>query len=155
MKLRLFSKQDLNSILDIQAAAEHAAGWRPSDYERLADDPAGMVLVAVVESEGCSKLLGFAAFRRLGREAELWNIAVRPDQQRHGVGKALLVDGCRRLLEAGAERVFLEVRAANTGALEFYRLAGFNLQGRRKDYYRDPQDDAMVLALELRANLKS
>ena len=55
----------------------------------------------------------------------------------------------RRLRADGTKRCFLEVRAGNRAALELYFSVGFGLYSNRKNYYRDPPDDALILALEL------
>jgi ribosomal-protein-alanine N-acetyltransferase len=65
------------------------------------------------------------------------------------VGKALLDEARRRLLEQGAKRVYLEVRLSNRAALALYYSVGFGLHSLRKDYYREPPEDAYVLCLTL------
>lgn len=149
MKTRLFDKQDLSAILAIQAKNPSAAQWPEPEYLRLVDDPRAFILVAELETMTPPKVLGFAAFYRIIDEAELRNIAVDPAHQRQGVGRALLSEARNRLLEAGAKRIFLEVRPSNRQALTLYYGAGFGLHSRRKDYYHDPLEDAYVLALEL------
>jgi len=149
MKVRQFDREDLSYILAIQGKNAQAAQWPASEYERLANEPGGMILVAGLETMTPEKLLGFAAFHRVIDEAELQNIAVDPEHQHQGVGRALLEEARKRLLEAGAKRVFLEVRRSNRPALALYYSVGFGVHSLRKDYYRDPPEDAYVLALEL------
>ena len=149
MKIRQFEKRDLPEVLAIQAKNPWAAQWPELEYSHLAADPRGTILVAELETMEPAKVLGFAAFYRIIDEAELRNIAVDPAHQQQGVGKALLTEGRRRLLEAGAKRVFLEVRQSNKAALTLYYSVGFGLHSQRKDYYHDPREDAYVLALEL------
>ena len=126
-----------------------AAQWPESEYTRLVEDPRSFILVAELETMTPAKVLGFAAFCRIIDEAELRNIAVDPAHYHQGVGSAILAEGRRRLLEAGAKRVFLEVRQSNKAALALYYSAGFGLHSQRKDYYHDPREDAYVLSLEL------
>jgi ribosomal-protein-alanine N-acetyltransferase len=149
MKIRLFSKDDVPAILALQQRSPEAAHWTEADYERLAEDPGGKILVAELETMDPPKVLGFAAFHRILDEVELRNMAVDPEHREQGVGKALLEDARERLLKAGARRVFLEVRASNKPALSLYCSVGFALHSLRKGYYHDPDDDAYVLALEL------
>lgn len=84
-------------------------------------------------------------------EAHLLNVCVAPSAQRRGHGKHLL----RRLTDIarwqGAQRIFLEVRPSNVGAVAMYHHAGFNEIGTRPSYYpgRRGREDALVLALEL------
>lgn len=149
MKVRQFGKQDLSAVMAIQARSPQAAQWAEQDYLRLAEDPQGLVLVAELETMTPPKVLGFAACHRIIDEAELRNIAVDPEHYGQGVGKALVAEAHQRLLEAGAKRVFLEVRQSNKQALGLYYSVGFALHSERKDYYRNPREDAFVLALEL------
>jgi ribosomal-protein-alanine N-acetyltransferase len=154
MKVRGFLREDLPAILAIQADCPGAAEWRDEDYWRLAADPGGIILVAELESETPPRIAGFAAFHRVMDEAELRNLAVDPPHQRRGIGKALLEAAANRLLQAGAKRLFLEVRASNEPARRLYHSLGFELRSTRKDYYRDPTEDALVMERWLSAPLE-
>lgn len=149
MKIRPLEHEDLPTVLAVQSKSPEASRWTDADYLRLATEPGGMVLVAELETMTPPKILGFAAFQRMIDEAELLNIAVDPDHQNQGIGKALLEEARRRLLMAGTKRLFLEVRKSNRSALALYYSVGFGLHSQRRDYYRDPQEDAYVLAMEL------
>lgn len=149
MKIRQFEREDLRSILAIQNKTTGAARWKGADYLQLTSEPGGMVLVAELETMTPPKVLGFAAFQRLVDEAELRNIAVDPEHHRRGVGKALILDARKTLLQAGTKRLYLEVRRSNKPALGLYYSAGFALLLERKEYYRDPPEDAYVLSLDL------
>jgi ribosomal-protein-alanine N-acetyltransferase len=147
--LRLFSQDDLNVILEIQNASKAIAAWRGRDYEGLAADPRGLILVAESKARMVPEIVGFSAFYRIENESELWNIAVEPRHRRKGVARALLREARRRLSESGVHRLFLEVRESNRPAVELYRAFGFALLGRRKDYYLNPKEDALVLVHKL------
>ncbi|TAM81806.1 MAG: ribosomal-protein-alanine N-acetyltransferase [Acidobacteria bacterium] len=147
--LRLFSRDDLDAVLGIQNASRTIARWRRRDFEQMAVDPRGMILVAESEARMLPEIVGFAALYRIDRESELWNIAVEMGHRRQGVGRALLRESCIRLSEAGVHRLFLEVRESNLPAVELYYSFGFELLGRRKDYYLNPREDALVLVYKL------
>jgi len=149
MRVRQFEREDLESLLTIQSKNPAAARWTDGEYLALASDPGGVILVADVETMTPPKLLGFAAFRRVIDEAELLNMAVDPEHQRQGVGRAVLGEARRRLLKLGVRRIFLEVRRSNEPALKLYYSVGFALHSLRKDYYRDPPDDAFILCMEI------
>jgi len=149
MKIRQFAKEDVQQMLGIQEGCHELAHWLEADYLGLAEDPGGLILVAELETMEPTQILGFAAFHRVIDEAELRNIGVHPEHQHQGVGRALLEAGSKHLREAGAKRIFLEVRPTNKPALGLYYSMGFGICRLRKDYYRDPQEDALVLALEL------
>ena len=149
VKIRLFSRDDLKVILAIQKACQLAAGWGLHDYEQLASDPRGMILVAELEGRTSLKVLGFSVSYRVDEEAELWNIGVAPQYQRRGIARALLRETCQKLSHAGAQRLFLEVRDSNVPAIELYHSIGFTRLASRKDYYQNPSEDALVMIHKL------
>lgn len=149
VQVRMFSKDDLNAILEIQSACKGIAAWRAHEYEQLAADPRGMLLVAVCEDRMLPEIVGFSAFYRIDGEAELWNIAVSPAHRRRGIARALLHEAFAKLGDAGAHRVFLEVRESNLAAAQLYYSLGFVPLSRRKEYYQHPKEDALVLVHKL------
>lgn len=149
MKIRGFIREDLPAVLDIQANCPQAGVWKEEDYLLLADNPDGMILIAEQETTAPAKALGFAAFHRVLDEAELRNIAVDPAHQRGGLGRALLEEAKRRLLTEGVKRIYLEVRASSQPALNLYVSLGFEVLTRRRHYYQNPDEDALVLGLKL------
>ncbi len=91
------------------------------------------------------RAVGWAVCQRVGEEAEVLRLGVRPALRRQGWGR-MLVEGVRERLRAdGATRIFLEVRAGNAAALALYRAAGFRQSGRRRNYYPHPPEDAVVM----------
>ncbi|TZF91259.1 ribosomal protein S18-alanine N-acetyltransferase [Cognatilysobacter lacus] len=84
-------------------------------------------------------------------EAHVLNICVAPEHQGRGHGKRLLRALLHVARSRGAQRVFLEVRPSNRGAIAMYDKEGFNEIGRRPRYYpaRDGREDAVVMAMEL------
>ena len=149
MKTRPAGKDDVRAILTLQQKAPEAARWTQGDYEHLMQDPGGKILVAELDTMDPPKLLGFAAFHRVIDEVEVRNMAVDPEHRQQGIGRALLVAACEWMLKAGAKRLFLEVRTSNKPAQSLYYSIGFALHSIRKDYYHEPQEDALVLTLEL------
>ncbi len=85
-------------------------------------------------------------------ELEIYNIAVRPDLRQTGLGKTLLSGVLERAGRHGIGRAVLEVRVGNTPALGLYRSLGFSECGRRKAYYADTGEDALVLCREAPGN---
>ena len=78
-------------------------------------------------------------------EGHITTVAVDPEQQGGRIGTRLMLVLVRRAIEHGADSITLEVRASNTAALALYRRFGFAPSGVRKDYYKDPTEDALVL----------
>lgn len=99
--------------------------------------------VARCKSDG--NLAGFAGIMIIADEAELLNIAVAHEYRGRGIGRELLE---RMIAEAGrhgARRLLLEVRISNERAISLYRNHGFTKLGERRDYYRNPTEDALIM----------
>ena len=82
-------------------------------------------------------------------EVEIYNIAVRETRRQRGYGRRLLIHALREAALSGCVRALLEVRASNTAALALYASAGFQECGRRKRYYTDTDEYALVLCRDL------
>ena len=95
------------------------------------------------------RLAAAACFRIAADEAELLRVAVLPAYRRQGLGKRLLQEGARLLAARRCRLLYLEVREGNAPARALYQSLGFDTVGRRKDYYRSPQEDALLLRCEL------
>lgn len=93
--------------------------------------------------------VGYAVFWWAAREAELGDLAVWEPYRGAGIGARLLEEALEAAAGRGLRRVFLEVRDTNRAAQSLYRRNGFRVVGRRPDYYRDPREDAIVMARKL------
>lgn len=144
--LRDARRDDLEALLAIQAASPGAAPWSAADYESLLSAEGTLcLLVEDEEDEG----IGFVLARVVADEMEILNLAVRPAQRRRGLGRRLVAEALGRGRARGARKCWLEVRASNQAALKFYRALGFEERIRRRNYYRDPEEDAVVCARPL------
>jgi ribosomal-protein-alanine N-acetyltransferase len=92
-----------------------------------------------------SRVVGYAGLLFALTDGHVTTIAVDPSLHGGRIGTRLLLVLVRRAIEHGAEAVTLEVRASNAAAKALYRRFGFVPAGARKDYYRDPVEDALVL----------
>jgi len=81
-------------------------------------------------------------------EAHIATIAVHPDFRRQGLGEQILLHALRAVQDEGARRAFLEVRAGNTAAQALYKKYGFEIAGVRRGYYKDNNEDALLMNLE-------
>jgi ribosomal-protein-alanine N-acetyltransferase len=139
--IRHMTSQDAEAIEAIWAASPEASHWSARGLLQLSQNGT-QILVA---DEG-GKVVGAAAVRVAGDEAELLNLGVDPSWRRRGVGRELMTAAFADARHAGATRVFLEVRESNAGARAFYGVLGFFEVGRRRAYYRNPPEDALVLS---------
>lgn len=96
-----------------------------------------------------ASLLGFLVARQTAPDWELENIATVPSLRRKGIGKQLLKALLDAARQTNSQAVFLEVRDSNAAARAFYETAGFQQIGRRKSYYKDPVEDAILYRFDL------
>jgi len=134
MTIRRATAGDAASLLALARCCFGAQAWDPAQYW---NEPDHAVLVA---EEGGFSVLAFAA-----DEAEMQSLAVAPEMRRRGVGAALLAASLEAARERGATQMHLEVREGNTAARGFYRKHGFSESGRRRLYYRDPEEAAVLM----------
>lgn len=119
--------------------------WSRRTLEELLLDPRARSLAAVAED---GTVLGYASAQAVLDEGYINNVAVRPQSRRQGVASRLL----EALWEWGAERqlafLTLEVRASNAAGQALYAQHGYRAVGRRRDYYRHPREDAILMTRE-------
>lgn len=133
--------EDCAAMIAIERAC-FSDPWEPENFYALVSPPSDHCRVALREG----KLLGYWIGSRIDDEAELANLAVDPGLRRAGVGMLLLEDFLEQVGAALRTTVFLEVRASNDAALRLYRRYGFVELARRKGYYHQPVEDALVMA---------
>ncbi len=99
-------------------------------------------------------VVGYAGFWYIVDEAHISTIAVHPDWRGRGVGERVLAGLLERALDLGATAATLEVRLTNTPAQNLYRKYAFEVVGRRKRYYRDNGEDALLMTAALPAGYR-
>jgi len=103
----------------------------------------------VVIHRNLDKVIGYIVYWKIREEVQINNIAVHPDFKRMGIGEAILGDVIQEARGEGAHYVSLEVRPSNTAARGLYAKLGFELIGIRRNYYSNPDEDAIVLGMSL------
>ena len=138
---------DLDDVLEIERASFQTPWSRGAfRYELTQNRVARSIVVRVGR-----QLVGYLCLWEIGHEIHITNLAVHPSFRRRGTARALLrhvLDGARR---NGVELVFLEVRPTNVEALALYESLDFRVIGRRKGYYFDTGEDALVMEARLGA----
>jgi ribosomal-protein-alanine N-acetyltransferase len=137
---------DVAAIAALEEVALGRDAWSPSLVAQGVEGALPSVHYLVVRAAG--EVAAYAVASVAGEVAELQRIAVDPGRRRSGLATRLLADVCRRAAADGAERLLLEVREDNAGALAFYAAAGFVELDRRCRYYRDGAA-AVVMQLAL------
>jgi ribosomal-protein-alanine N-acetyltransferase len=138
--VRVATESDLDELALLDAACFTQAWTRRAWLDEL---ERGGVLVAG------RPLLALACAAVLADICELRRIAVHPSVRRAGNARDLLRAVIDHARQSGCARIELEVAAGNEPALALYRAHGFDLVGRRRGYYREPLDDALLMNLDL------
>ncbi|HKM86087.1 MAG TPA: ribosomal protein S18-alanine N-acetyltransferase [Terriglobales bacterium] len=141
--IRSATLNDVPAILALERQAPSAAHWTTEQYNRLLD--VGAVLVA---EEG-GKLCGFVCAKAVANEWEIENVVVAAAFLRRGIANELLCELIQRAKNEAASAILLEVRESNGPARRLYEKRGFREVGRRRSYYRDPAENAILYALRL------
>ena len=100
----------------------------------------------VAEEEG--RVIGYIGSQAVMDEADIMNVAVDPAYRRMGVAQGLIDTLIEELKRKDVVCLFLEVRASNESAINLYDKNGFLQVGRRKNYYHNPKEDALILRKE-------
>lgn len=154
LEIRRMVDRDLDAVMAIERESASAPHWSTSEYLALIQSDNSLLLkrqAMVAEVSGA--VVGFVIVRLVdvpgAAEAELESIVVAERFQGRGVGGLLLSECARQAKELGACRLDLEVRESNAAAIRLYRGAGFLETGRRRAYYRDPEEDAVLMSVTL------
>ncbi len=158
VRVRPAKPSDLPRLVEIASHSATAAQWNQAEYRKLfpidepdAQPPADAQsksqpqsrTALVVEQDG--NVVGFIVGQQLEDEWEIENIAVTGAARRHGLGSRLVNELLDLVRSRGGKTVFLEVRESNRAARSLYEKWGFLEVGRRKMYYQNPAEDALVL----------
>lgn len=140
---------DVDTVGAIEADLHPIDAWsREAFADAMSDPRTYFCRVAVDATVG---LLGYAVVSVAADQADLQNLTVRADHQRRGIGRRLLVDALELARQRGALEAFLEVRHDNAAAVALYGALGFEVTGRRGDYYARGVD-AVIMRTRLGAH---
>ena len=138
---------DLDEVLAIERASFQTPWSREAfRYELTQNRVARSITV-----RAGARLVGYVCLWEIGHEVHITNVAVHPSFRRRGAARALFGHVLGEAKSSGAALVFLEVRPTNAEALTLYESLGFRVIGRRKGYYFDTGEDALVMEARLDA----
>jgi ribosomal-protein-alanine N-acetyltransferase len=145
--LRRAEVADLDAVVAIERASFTDPPWSHDSFTALVDSPRAYFMVACEAPAG--PVVGYVVAWFVADEAEIANLAVAPPRRTRGVGARLLDAALTEAHANGARVVHLEVRDSNAAARALYGSRGFSAVGRRRRYYRDPVEDALLLRRDL------
>jgi [ribosomal protein S18]-alanine N-acetyltransferase len=131
---------DIESIQQLLSRISEAARWSGDD---LICGSGESLFTRVADCDGTIR--GVIVFRMVADEAEILNLAVDLCERRRGIGSRLIDEAVAECKATGVKKIFLEVRESNEAARGFYARMGFSEIGRRREYYREPLEAALVL----------
>jgi ribosomal-protein-alanine N-acetyltransferase len=153
VNIRGGTAEDISDMIRLERQSPSAAHWSEQEYgrlfERLESSSTRLILVADAAVPGAlrqkrSPIFGFLIARQIAPEWELENILVAPEARRKGIATRLLEELPARAKQTNSEAVFLEVRESNRSARALYEKLEFQEAGRRKSYYFNPIEDAIL-----------
>lgn len=118
--------------------------WSENSIRSEVDNVLSLWMVAM---DG-DRVVGYVGSQTVCGETDMMNIAVHPDYRRRGIAESLVDVLIRELKNRGSVCLTLEVRASNDPAIGLYGKLGFREVGLRKNYYRNPREDARILRLD-------
>lgn len=150
ISIEAMTEHDLLEVCQIEELSELSA-WGWDAYHKELESPQDTImLVARVDSALYGfEVVGFIVARLIAGELHVNNVAVRPQFRRYRIGSRLLETTFKVAQRYGATVAHLEVRAGNQVAQRLYVRCGFRATGRRRNYYRSPTEDALLMSLSL------
>lgn len=133
-------------MMRLERSSNGASHWSEQQYQSLiqTSNAAISTLALVTECESKSTIVGFLIARNVSPEWELENIVVDSESHGKGIGTRLMNALLAQAKQTNSNAVFLEVRESNIPARKLYQKLGFEETGRRKSYYSNPLEDAVL-----------
>ena len=146
--IRKMTLEDVPGVIDLDQKS-FSLPWPERSFRfELTANPASRCWVADFDG----KIVGMVVVWLIIDEAHVATLATHPDFRRRGIGTKLLSHALRHMIDEGARSSFLEVRESNSSAQDMYRKFGYEASGRRPRYYKDNNEDAILMNL---ASLKA
>lgn len=137
---RVMTPEDAAAVAEIERLS-FAVPWSRQAFWEEAGKEQALYILAVEDEQ----IIGYAGAWLVLDEAQVTNVAMLPARRGQGVGHQLLRTLMERARERGATRMTLEVRPSNQAALALYKDCGFQEYGRRRGYYQDNGEDAIIM----------
>lgn len=143
---RISEAEDLDAVAALEADT-FTNPWTREMLERELRQ-SDVARVYVLRLPGC-RVAAFCACWLVHDELHINTIAVDARRRRQGLATALMTRLLAEAVAQGAHRTFLEVRRSNVAAQRLYERLGFTVSAVRRNYYSQPEEDALVLGLEM------
>ena len=138
------TEKHVAQVAELEKICFGSAAWSEKSVASELDNELALWIVAEDED----KVLGYVGSQTVMDETDMMNVAVHPDCRGQGIATGLIVGLIGALQRRGSRSLTLEVRASNAPAISLYEKLGFLQVGLRKNYYRNPKEDALILRKE-------
>ena len=146
LAIEAMREQDVPTVQQIERDIFSTPWPRNAYYRELASrNSAHYIVLRRYGDEGEPEVVGYAGMWRMYDEAHVTTIGVRQDLHHTGYGRVLFAALVQAAYDMGAKWITLEVRTSNDNAMRMYEGFGFKVIGRRKGYYTDNGEDAIVM----------
>ena len=142
IRCREMTGSDLKQVAAIERET-FSEPWSEESFLSSLLSPDTLYVVAARGDE--EEVVGYAGLLCSFENADITNVAVRMSDRRNGIGRRMMEELIRAGQERGVRNFALEVRKSNTAAVELYRQMGFEIEGVRKNYYKAPKEDALIM----------
>ncbi len=137
---------DVPAIAALEAMCFSEPWSEASLYDTLSSPDAMLVCAVLAETViGYGGIYLSPAVGDFPGEGNITNIAVLPAYRGRGIGRTLLLSLLEAAMRRGAKEIFLEVRVSNASAIRLYEAVGFDTVGTRKNFYKQPREDALIM----------
>lgn len=133
-------KEDLDQVVEIEKHS-FSDPWQKDFFSQDIDNPSALPLLGKLNN----KVVGYVCLWMVLDEIQISNIAVIPDLRRKGIGEKMIEKILNIAETKDFKRITLDVRISNQPAISLYEKFGFQKAGQRKNYYRKPQEDALLM----------
>jgi ribosomal-protein-alanine N-acetyltransferase len=144
VSIRAMRLADVPRVIEIELQC-FTMPWSEATFKGLLRRADASLFVADAEGE----VVGYSVFWSVLEQGELGNVSVAPGWRRQGIGQRLVQTVLDAAGQRGVREVVLEVRVSNTAAQQLYERYGFSQIGRRRNYYTEPVEDALVMRRDL------
>lgn len=143
--IRAMCLDDLGQVLDIDRTS-FSMPWPESAYRYELKNPNSLLWISEINTSDSSKLIvGMIVLWLILDEAHIATLAVHPEFRNQGIARELLSTALSAAIRRGIHIATLEVRAQNLSAQQLYQRFGFEIVGHRLRYYRDNNEDALIM----------
>jgi len=147
VNIRHMRIEDIEQVVLLDQLA-FSMPWPRSSYKyEVVENKASRNWIAEVTAGDSTRLAGMLVCWVIMDEAHIGTIAIHPDFRRHKIAERMMIEAFKQLSGEEVAKVFLEVRRSNEAARTLYNKLGFIEDGVRKRYYKDNQEDAILMSL--------